>query len=303
MNVDILNVLVSALVLACPLILLSTGGILNTRAGIANFGFDGIMCAGASLYCLIISQLKVSLGNNVIFLAFFLTILLGLVFSLIYSFATITFKANQMLISMVLNFLGYGLAVVLPIAFLGSLNFSLSSIYIKLYPIIVIIMTLILVYLFAVILLLTRFGLYIKSLGENPTVAAFSYIKVTKERYFISFFSSSLACFAGALLVYINPNLFISNNNFVGLGFLVIVLSMMGQSKFVFTAFLCIIVAFLLQLSFSLQAISQIQMVLPGWFLGMIPYLASLLFMMIFRYDTSLPLSWNVPYIKTGQIK
>lgn len=300
MNIDISNILVSTLLLSCPLILLSTGGILNTRAGIANFGFDGIMCAGASLYCLIISQLKSSLGSSVILLAFFLTILLGLIFSLLYSFATITFKANQMLTSMVINFLGYGLAIVLPVAFLGSLNFSISSIYIRLYPILAIIITLILVYLFAAMLLLTRFGLYIRSLGENPTVAAFSYIKVTRARYAISFFSSALACFTGALLVYINPNLFITNNNFAGLGFLVIVLWMMGRSKFVLTSFLCIIMAFLLQLSFNLQVISQIHIILPGWFLGMIPYLAALLFMMVFRYDNSLPLSWNIPYIKTG---
>lgn len=303
MTLDIGSILLSTLLISCPLILLSTGGILNTRAGIANFGFDGIMCAGASLYCLIIAVLKPTLGSSVVLLAFFLTILMGLVFSLIFSFATLTFKADQMLTSVAINFLGYGLAVALPIAFLGSLNFSLSSIYIKLYPIVAIIVTLVLVYLFAIILLLTRFGLYIRSLGENPTVAAFSYIKVTRSKYLISSFSSSLACLSGALLVYINPNLFITNNNFSGLGFLVIILWMIGRSKFVFTTFVCIIFAFLMQLCLSLQVISQVQEALPGWFLGMIPYLAALLFLIIFRYDTALPLSWNIPYIKTGQIK
>ena len=224
LNLSITGILISTLLFACPLIILATAGILNTRAGIANFGFDGIMCAGASLYCLIISQLKSSLGSTVVILAFFLAILMGLLFSLFYSLATITFKGDQMLVSMAINFFGYGLAVVLPVAFLGSLNFSISSIYIQLYPIVAIAVTLVVVYLFAIILLLTRFGLYIRALGENPTVAAFSYIKVTRARYLISFFSCSLVCFGGALLVYINPNLFIVNNNFSGLGFLVVVL-------------------------------------------------------------------------------
>lgn len=303
MSLDFGSILLSTLLISCPLILLATGGILNTRAGIANFGFDGMMCAGASLYCLVISWLKPSLGSSVALLAFFFTILMGLVFSLIYSFATMTFKANQMLTSMAINFLGYGLAAAFPIAFLGSMNFSISSIYITLYPVVAIVVTLVLVYLFAMILLLTRFGLYIRALGENPTVVAFSYIHVTRSRYLISAFSSSLACFAGALLVYINPTLFIANNNFAGMGFLVIIMWMIGRSKFVFTTFVCIIFAFLMQLSISLQVISQVQAAVPSWFLGMIPYLAALLFMMIFRYDTSLPLSWNVPYIKTGQIK
>lgn len=303
MSINMVNILISSILLACPLILLSTGGILNTRAGVTNFGFDGIMCAGASFYCLIVSQLKSSLGNGVIVLAFFLTILLGLVFSLVFSFATITFKANQMLTSMAINFLGYGLAVALPIAFLGSLNFSLTLISVKLYPVVAIVVTLVLVYLFAMILLLTRFGLYIKALGENPTVAAFSYIKVSQSRYLISSFSSSLAALAGALLVYINPTLFIANNNFSGLGYLVIILAMMGRSKFVLTSILTILFAFLFQLSLSLQAESQVHSSFPTWFLGMIPYLASLLFLMVFRYDTLLPASWNVPYFKTGQIK
>lgn len=303
MDINVTNILVSTLLFSCPLILLSTGGILNTRAGIANFGFDGIMCAGASLYCLIISQLKPSLGNSVVLLAFFLTILMGLFFSLIYSLATITFKADQILTSMAINFLGYGLAIILPIAFIGSLNFSISSIYIKMYPVVAILVTLALIYLFAIILLLTRFGLYIRALGENPTVASFSYIKVSRARYLISFFSSSLACFSGALLVYINPNLFISNNNFSGLGFLVVVLWMMGRSKFVFTTFICIIFALLFELSINLQVVNQVKFILPGWFLSMIPYLSSLLFLMICRYDTFLPLNWNIPYIKTGDVK
>lgn len=55
MSLDFGSILLSTLLISCPLILLATGGILNTRAGIANFGFDGMMCAGASLYCLVIS--------------------------------------------------------------------------------------------------------------------------------------------------------------------------------------------------------------------------------------------------------
>lgn len=303
MSLNIVNILIGTVLIACPLILISTGGILNTRAGIANFGFDGIMAAGASLYCLIVSLLKPLLGNGTIALAFFLSILMGLVFSLIFSFATITCKANQMLTSMAINFLGYGLAVALPIAFLGTLNFSVSTISIKMYPVLAIVVTLILVYLFAIILLLTRFGLYIRALGENPTVAAFSYIKVSRSRYLISAFSSSLACFGGALLVYVNPILFIPTNNFSGLGFLVIVLWMIGRNKFVFTSIVTFIFAFIFQLAISLQAINQVQASVPGWFIGMIPYLASLMFLMIFRYNTSLPSSWNVPYFKTGQVK
>lgn len=304
MNLNIIDILINALLISCPLILLASGCILNTRAGMVNFAFDGIMCVGASLYCLIISKWKEILGSTgVVVVAFVIVILIGLVFSLLYSFATINFKTNQVLVSMALNFIGYGIAIVLPVYFLDSLSFSISLVYIKLYPIVAIIVTLSLIYFFSLFLLLTRFGVYIKSLGENPTVAAFSYIRVGRTRYLISFFSSAIACFVGALLVYINPIFFIVNNSFNGLGFLVIVFCMIGRNKFVFTSLVCIVFSFIYQLSLSLKAIDQIQSSFPTWFLGMIPYLSSLVFLMIFCYDTSLPLSWNIPYIKTGQIK
>ncbi|MDQ7982924.1 MAG: hypothetical protein REH79_01725 [Spiroplasma sp.] len=298
MSLNIIEVLLSTLLISCPLILLATGGILNTKVGIANFGFDGIMCVGASLYCLIISQLRASMGSAVIVFAFFLTIIMGLLFSLLYSFATITCKADQMLTSMAINFLGYGLAVALPITFTGSLNFSLSSISIKLYPVVAIVLTLVLLYLFAIILFLTRFGLYVRVIGENRNFAVRNYLKIGKAQYLISCFSSSLACFGGGLLVYINPNFFIVNNNFSGLGFLVIVLWMIGRNRFVFTSIICLLFAFIFQMSIELDAISSITEILPNWFIGMIPYLATLVFLMVFRYDPALPPMWAQPYIK-----
>lgn len=298
MSLNITEILLSTLLISCPLILLATGGILNTKVGIANFGFDGIMCAGASLYCLIISQLRSSMGNAVIVLAFLLTFIMGLVFSLIFSFATITCKANQFLTSMAFNFLGYGLAIALPLTFIGSLNFSISSVSIKLYPIIAIIVTLVIIFLFSVILLLTRFGLYVRVIGENPDFAVRSYIKINKAQYLTSCLSCSLACFAGSLLVYINPNFFITNNNFSGLGFLIIVLWMMGRNRFIFTSIICLFFAFLFQLSIELEALNQIEVILPAWFLGMVPYLAALAFLIIFRYDQILPPTWAQPYMK-----
>lgn len=303
MELNFSAILVSTLLFSCPLVILATAGILNTRAGIANLSLDGMMATGAGLYCLIVSQLKGSLGTGVIILAFFVAILMGFLFSLIYSFATITCRADQLLVSMAINFLGYGLAVALPIAFIGSLNFSTATIYINLNPVLAIILTLVVVYIFAIILLLTKFGLYIRALGENPTVAALSYIHVRRSRYIISAFSCSLTCLAGAILVYVQPTLFIAYNNFNGLGFLVIALFMIARSKFVRVTIICLVFAFLYQLMIAGQTVSKINEVVPNWLLGMSPYLITLIFLMIFRLDTSLPQSWGLPYIKTGQIK
>ncbi|WP_308149835.1 hypothetical protein [Spiroplasma sp. AdecLV25b] len=295
------TVLINTLLFACPLLLLCTGGILNTRAGIVNLGFDGIMCVGATFYCIIVSQLKSSMGSSVAILAFFVAIIVGMVFSLLHSLATLIFRANQFLVSMVINYLGYGLAVVLPLSFTGTINYSLSSIYIPLFSWPSFLVTLIVIYLFAALLFLTKLGLYIRGIGENPTAVALNYIHVRRSRMYISLISSSLACFAGAFFVYILPSSFIDTNNFNGIGFLVIPLWMMARSRFVLTTIICLIFSFIYQVGNATQSFSLISKNIPSWLWGMLPYLIALGALMIFRPDTMLPPSWGVPYVKTGR--
>ncbi|WP_375317726.1 ABC transporter permease subunit [Spiroplasma endosymbiont of Virgichneumon dumeticola] len=295
------TVLINTILFACPLLLLCTGGILNTRAGIVNLGFDGIMCVGATFYCIIVSQLKSSMGSSVAILAFFVAIIVGMVFSLLHSLATLIFRANQFLVSMVINYLGYGLAVVLPLSFTGTINYSLSSIYIPLFPWPSFLVTLIVIYLFSALLFLTKLGLYIRGIGENPTAVALNYIHVRRSRMYISLISSSLACFAGAFFVYILPSSFIDTNNFNGIGFLVIPLWMMARSRFVLTTIICLIFSFIYQVGNATQSFSLISKNIPSWLWGMLPYLIALGALMIFRPDTMLPPSWGVPYVKTGR--
>lgn len=245
MMLSLSTILVNTLLFACPLLLLCTSGILNTRAGVVNFGFDGIMCTGATFYCIIISQLKSNLGDWVVFLAFVVTIIVGIIFGLIHSLATLLFRSDQFLVSMVINYFGYGLAIVLPLMVTGQLHYSLSSIYIPQFSWLTILLTLLAIYIFAAILFLTKLGLYIRGIGENPTAVALNYIHVRRSRFYISLFSSSLACFSGALFVYILPSSFISTNNFSGIGFLAIVLWMMAHSRFFLTSIICFTFSFI----------------------------------------------------------
>lgn len=301
MVLSISTILVNTLLFACPLLLLCTGGILNTRAGIVNFGFDGIMCTGAAFYCVIISELKDNLGGWVVVLAFLIAIIVGIILSLIHSLATLLFRADQFLVSMAINYLGYGLAVVLPLAFTGTIHYSLSSIYIQQFPWLAILLTLLAIYLFAAILFLTKLGLYIRAIGENPTAVALNYIHVRRSRFYISLFSSSLAAFAGALFVYILPTSFITTNNFAGIGFLAIALWMMARSRFFLTSIICLIFSFLYQYVNVSQTSLIISDKLPSWLWGMLPYLMALFTLMIFRPNTQLVRSWAQPYIKTGK--
>ncbi|WP_342261275.1 ABC transporter permease subunit [Spiroplasma endosymbiont of Notiophilus biguttatus] len=295
------TILVNTLLFACPLLLLCTGGILNTRSGIVNFGFDGIMCTGAATYCIIISQLKNNFGGGVAILAFFITIIIGIVFGLIHSLATLLFRANQFLVSMVINYFGYGLAVILPLTFTGEINYSLSSIYIYQFSWIAILVTFLAIYIFAAILFLTKLGLYIRGIGENPTAVALNYIHVRRSRFYISLFSSSLACFSGALFVYVLPSTFIYSNNFAGIGFLAIALWMMAHSRFFLTSIICFIFSFLYQYINASQTFIVISNNIPSWLWGMFPYLIALVSLMIFRPNTELVKSWAQPYVKTGR--
>lgn len=301
MTLSFSTILVNTLLFACPMLLLCTGGILNTRAGIVNFGFDGIMCTGAAFYCIIITQLKSNLGDWVVILAFAVAIIVGIIFGMIHSLATLLFRSDQFLVSMVINYFGYGLAIILPLAFTGQLHYSLANIYIPQFSWLAILLTLLAIYIFAAILFLTKLGLYIRAIGENPTAVALNYIHVRRSRFYISLFSSSLACFAGALFVYVFPISFISTNSFAGIGFLAIALWMMARSRFFLTSIICFIFSFLYQYVNASQTFVVISNNIPSWLWGMLPYLIALVSLMIFRPNTELVRSWGQPYIKQGR--
>ena len=108
-----LSFLIDSLAFGATFIYGSTGEILTEKAGHLNLGIPGIMCMGAAGGCLMLNTIGASNLPPVLVVllgiagAFVFAVLSGM----IYSFLTITLRANQNVTGLTLTTFGVGLSV------------------------------------------------------------------------------------------------------------------------------------------------------------------------------------------------
>ena len=106
--------IVSALRLGMTFLLGSTGETITEKSGHLNLGIPGVMCVGASVGCLIENIYLNSVSVPSPFVAVFLPILATFIGSalmgVIYSFLTVTLRANQNVTGLALTTLGIGIS-------------------------------------------------------------------------------------------------------------------------------------------------------------------------------------------------
>ena len=207
--------------LATPLLLACLAGLFSERAGIFDIGLDGKMLAAAFF-----SAAVASLTGNV-WLGLLAGIAASMALSLLHGLASITFRGNQLISGVAINFLAAGLTVLIAQdwfqqggrtpSLIGGARFNPSTLPfaddIAQTPIIgplyaeLISGHSILVYLafLAVpatwwLLYRTRFGLRLRAVGENPAAVDTAGVSVIGLRYAAVLICGVLCGIAGAYL-------------------------------------------------------------------------------------------------------
>ena len=203
-----------AILLGIPLLYGSTGEIITEKSGHLNLGIPGIMYVGAISGVIGSFLYEQACGNNVDKMNAFLAILIPLVCAvagstlvgLLYSFLTVTLKANQNVTGLAITTLGIGLGnfvggsliklvetdmpslaltktsnfFTIKIPFASKLGWFgeifLSHDFLTYFAIIIAIVC-------AFVLNKTRVGLNLRSVGENPATADAAGINVIKYKY------------------------------------------------------------------------------------------------------------------------
>ncbi|MGN0771409.1 MAG: ABC transporter permease [Christensenellales bacterium] len=243
--------LVSAISISSIFLLGCLGEIIMEKSGHLNLGLPGIMCAGAAGACYGVYIYMSGLADPTQ-ASYIVLILLALVFAVIfsalvgfiYSFLTITLRANQNITGLALTTFGTGLAQyfintfpvaerekLLPMASkimsqgfpfadkLGSFGkiFFSHSIYVYL--------AIILAVVAAIILKRTRVGLHLRAVGESPATADATGINVTGYKYAATLIGSSVAGLGGLYYLMIFSNGIWENaSTLEGLGWICIAL-------------------------------------------------------------------------------
>ncbi len=271
-----------------PFVLASQGTMLGGRTGIFNVAQEGIMLLGASLGFLVSYQV----GNT--FVGMLAAMAAGALFGLLLAYFTTTLKMNQFVIGLSLFFIGVGLSTLLPKLIIGitlspPLIPTLPEVSIPLLSQIPVLGPILfkqngLVY-FSILLSLalwyflyrTQRGLELRAVGENPMAADSLGINVVRARYWTAILGGALIGLAGAYLPMVYTGTFTEAMT-RGRGWLAIALTFFGGWSPLTILTGSLFFAGVEVLAFRAQVIG---LALPYQYLLMVPYLATILIMVL----------------------
>ena len=191
-----------------------TGEILTEKAGHLNLGIPGIMCMGGACGCL---ALKVMNGSNIppvliVIIAILAAFIGGVLMGAIYSFLTVTLKANQNVTGLAMTTFGVGTTKFVmsgmatnAMQYLYALDyfrfpFAESTTALK-YCGIMVYLAIVIALVAAFVLQRTRVGLHLRSVGENPATADAVGINVTLYKYVATGVGSGIAALGGLFYI------------------------------------------------------------------------------------------------------
>ena len=204
-----LNFLIDSVAFGATFIYGSTGEILTEKAGHLNLGIPGIMCMGAAGGCLMLNTIGAS--NLPPVLVVLLGIIGAFVFAvlsgMIYSFLTITLRANQNVTGLTLTTFGVGLSKVIfskldPVLYLANTRdyfhwpFTAEKNSLQLLGVLFF-LAIIVALVSSWVLFRTRVGLQLRAVGENPGTADAVGINVTRYKYLATCIGSGIAGLGG----------------------------------------------------------------------------------------------------------
>lgn len=208
--------IISSIRLGMTFLFGSTGETITEKSGHLNLGIPGVMCVGASCGCFAEYLYLSSAGRGATwFLAVFIPILAtligGAIMGLIYSFLTVTLRANQNVTGLALTTFGVGISDFMinktgPIYSKGTRYFTKPLPFADDLGVfgdiffshgILIYLAIVIALLSAFVLSKTRVGLNLRSVGEDPAAADAAGINVARYRYAATCIGCSIAGLGG----------------------------------------------------------------------------------------------------------
>ncbi len=332
------------LIYAVPLMIVALAGVFAERSGVINLALEGIMIFGAFVGVLFVRLVQqwgwfdvAKEMNNWVALQGFLLLtmvvaaILGAAFSLLLAFAAINLKADQTIGGTALNLMAPALVLFLirlianqntlqmatgdaaswfmikktmfgfdkkaKLGFFGST--FLDKVYLTTYICILVFIIL------SIILYKTRFGLRLRSCGENPQAADSLGINVVKMRYAGVTISGALAGMGGFVYALTTANC-ASTGDVAGFGFLALAVMIFGNWKplniagaaLLFGLFKCIAAAYA-SIDINGDGVFLLANIgLNANFYRLLPYLVTLLVLAFTSKSSRAPKAEGIPYDK-----
>ena len=330
------------LLYAVPLMIVALAGVFAERSGIINLALEGIMIFGAFVGVLFVNSMQnlnvflnaARMGSwltlqGLELLAMLVAAIMGAVFSLLLSFASINLKADQTIGGTALNLMApalvlflvrilanqntlqmktgdaaswfmikkstFGIDKSVNLGFFGET--FLNKVYLATYLCIILFIVL------SVILYKTRFGLRLRSCGENPQAAASLGINVYHMRYAGTTISGALAGLGGFVYSLTTANC-TANGDVAGFGFLALAVMIFGNWKplniamasLLFGLFKCVAAAYS-TIDINGDGVYMLaQLGISSHLYRMLPYLVTLVVLSFTSKKSRAPKAEGIPY-------
>ena len=315
---DILFLIVQqTMFFSIPLLIVALGGVFTERSGVTNIALDGIMIMGAFTSILFINMMQDKMsGQFLLIIAILISVITGMIFSLLLAYSAINMKADQIIGGTALNMFAPAFAIyaarmiqtngVQQIAFnntfripsvpilgdipiIGDLFFK--NCYITRYIGIGILVISI------IVLYKTKFGLRLRACGEHPQAADSVGINVYKMRYAGVLISGALAGLGG--LVFVIPTSTNFNATVSGYGFLALAVMIFGQWKPLRVLFAAFFFGLMKTIASAYSVIPLLSSLnIPSDVYKMIPFIATLIVLAFTSKSSQAPRAVAQPYDK-----
>ena len=307
--IEILTALAASAFLAGGVLALAgLGEAVTQRAGVFNLGIEGFMAMGGIAAIAAVSATG-SLTAGVL-----ASIVVGVLMGLVFALTTVIFRVSQVVSGLAFTFLGTGLAYWVGSPYSGrpaAASFSKAPIPILSdIPIIgdiffnhhlpVYMAFFVFPVVLHLILFRTRFGLNLRAVGENPGAADATGIAVTKLRIGCVVFGCVMAALSGAYLTLVFVPAW-SEGLTAGRGWIALALVIFAAYRPIRVAIAAFFFGLITALGFSVQTWGWN---IPSAFLSALPYLATLIIMMLPVWitirgkRTQRPAALGIPYFR-----
>ena len=314
----LLQVLDSTIRLATPLLLACLAGLFSERAGIFDIGLEGKMLAAAFF-----SAAVAALTGNV-WMGLAAGVAASMALSVVHGLASITFRGNQLISGVAINFLAAGLTVLIaqdwfsqggrtpslmgagrfePITLPGAEAAGsipiLGPIYSELisgHPILVYVA-------FAMVpitwwlMYRTRFGLRLRAVGEAPEAVDTAGVSVVGLRYVAVAICGVLCGIAGAYLATALQAGFVKDMT-AGRGFIALAALIFAKWRPWYALYACLLFGLLQAVALRYQNIDIGGFIIPVQFMDALPYILTVVILAGFVGKAIPPRAGGEPYVK-----
>ncbi len=291
--------------MASPITLAALGEVYLEKAGILNLGLEATMLMGAFF-----GVLGSALSGSAL-VGLLTALLAGALTGLLFGFLVITMRANQIVTGAALNIAALGLT-----SFLSRIIFGIRALPVQVagidpWPVPVlsqipfigrvlfeqtplVYFTYFMVIVMTFVLYRTTWGLKIRAVGEHPRAADTVGINVFRWRYGCVLLNGALGGLAGSILSLAQLTTFVDNMT-AGRGFIALAAVIFGRWNPLGAAGAALIFGAADAVQMRVQAFS---LNIPTDMLLMLPYLITLIGVILFRGRAASPVALTKPYEK-----